>query len=87
MLEPLVHKYVKDLRTPQGMSEDVLGPLQHVLVFLRVVTKERAQASWGHRGHGLCGAVLVTLLWAYHPSSLHVSRTDGTGSVYHIHAS
>ncbi|CAM9541237.1 unnamed protein product [Sphacelaria rigidula] len=43
LLEPLVHKYVKDLRTPQGMSEDVLGPLQHVLVFLRVVTKERAQ--------------------------------------------
>lgn len=95
LLEPLVHKYVKDLRTPQGMSEDVLGPLQHVLVFLRVVTKERAQASWvnrpsaqcvwDHRRHGLCGAMPIILIWAHHSSCLHVSRTDGTGSVYHIY--
>lgn len=47
-LEPLVHKYVKDLRTPEGVSGGVLAQMQHVLVFLRVVTAEQAQASRGH---------------------------------------
>lgn len=45
LLEPLVHKYVKDLRTPESMSEGALGPLKNVLVFMKVLSKERAQAS------------------------------------------
>lgn len=42
-LEPLVHKYVRDLRMPDNGHAGTLKSLQSVLVFARLLTEENAE--------------------------------------------
>ena len=42
MLEPLVHKYIKDLRMPENGS-GTMEKVQSLLVFVRLMTKEHAE--------------------------------------------
>ncbi|CAM9351968.1 unnamed protein product [Scytosiphon promiscuus] len=42
-LEPLVHKYVRDLRMPDNGHAGTLKSLQSLLVFTRLLTKENAE--------------------------------------------
>lgn len=42
-LEPLVHKYVKDLRPPQNGYSGMIQKWQDMVVFVRLMTKEHAE--------------------------------------------
>lgn len=42
-LEPMVHKYVRDLRAPQNGYSEAIQKWQDMVVFMRVVTKEHAE--------------------------------------------
>lgn len=42
-LEPLVHKYVRDLRAPQNGYSGTIKKWQDMVVFVRLMTKEHAE--------------------------------------------
>lgn len=43
LLEPMVHKYVRDLRAPQNGYSETIQKWQDVAVFVRLMTKEHAE--------------------------------------------
>lgn len=42
-LEPLVHKYVKDVRAPQNGYSGMIQKWHDLVVLIRLMTKEHAQ--------------------------------------------
>lgn len=45
LLEPLVHKYVRDLRAPQNGYSATIQKWQDLAVFVRLMTKEHAEVT------------------------------------------
>lgn len=56
-----MHKYVKDLRTPEELSDGALGLLRKIVVSLGILTGERAQASLLVKPWSTCLHVLLSV--------------------------